>query len=252
LLAVAGLALGLAACGDEVPEATDATASSALVVACVDESAQVPDGAWVCGEDRVVECQGHDGVWVDVIHAPLAELGVDESCATMDLDVSDEGPFLPGDHAISVFDAEQKLCTSQLRVVDTTPPIAAGARLELWPPNHDLFTLAPEACALDAADACDPALVIDLLWVTSDEPADGLGDGDTEVDIVDLGCQGVQLRAERSGPEDGRVYQVGYRVRDAAGNAAEGTCRVDVPHDQGHDPVAPGPEAQRVELAGCP
>jgi hypothetical protein len=41
------------------------------------------------------------------------------------------------------------------------------------------------------------------------------------------------LRAERSGRGDGRVYAITYRALDACGNSSEGTVVVYVPHDMG-------------------
>ena len=74
--------------------------------------------------------------------------------------------------------------------------------------------------------------------MTSNEPVNGLGDGDTAPDIsgANLGTddRNVQLRAERAGGGSGRVYTFVYRVTDAAGNSTDATATVTVPHDQGH------------------
>ena len=42
----------------------------------------------------------------------------------------------------------------------------------------------------------------------------------------------MQLRSERQGPKDGRVYKLGVRVVDGSGNASEGVCTVVVDRDQ--------------------
>jgi len=121
-------------------------------------------------------------------------------------------------------------------VVDTTPPVVTLhlSPDRLWPPNHKMKTI---QAILDIQD-CDPAPTVELVSVTSNEPDNGLGDGDTANDVsgASLGTddRSVQVRAERAGPGSGRVYTFVYRVTDASGNATEATATVTVPHDQGH------------------
>lgn len=244
----------IAACADDAPSDV-AEEEQALEVACVDAGELVPVDAWICGEERVVECGSHHGATVEVIHADLAAVEVDGTCADLELAPSTMGPFALGEHEVSVVDVREDapLCASRLVVVDTAPPVVSPGYLELWPPNHKLFWLAPEDCAVHVVDACDADVKVELTWATSDEFADETGDGDTEQDVVDLGCDGVGLRAERDAHRDGRVYTVGYRATDAAGNATEGACTVVVRHDQGDmEPVQNNVEAYRVELQGCP
>jgi len=119
--------------------------------------------------------------------------------------------------------------------VDTEPPTIeiSLSRDTLWPPNHKLV----EVCAtVDVGDDCDPAPVVTLVSITSDEPDNGLGDGDTEDDIQgeDLGTDDdcFLLRSERQGGGDGRVYTITYCVTDASGNETCATAEVVVPHDQ--------------------
>ena len=80
----------------------------------------------------------------------------------------------------------------------------------------------------------DPTIV---LWtIESNEPENDLGDGNTEPDIFDADLvtedYEFQLRAERRGLEDGRVYTVTYETMDASGNKAQDVATVTVPHDQ--------------------
>ena len=120
--------------------------------------------------------------------------------------------------------------------VDTTPPVLGGTSLAcsaLWPPNHKMVTV---ATALGATDETDPAPVV-TVSVSSNEPENGLGDGDTGPDwaITDNGdgTWSVALRAERSGTGTGRVYPVAVSATDASGNTSQGTTACTVPHDQG-------------------
>ena len=121
-------------------------------------------------------------------------------------------------------------------IVDTKPPVVTlrMSPARLWPPNHKMRDV---QAILDIRD-CDPAPKVQLVSVTSNEPDNGLGDGDTSNDIsgVALGTDDrvVQVRSERSGGGSGRVYTFVYRVTDASGNATEATAAVTVPHDQGH------------------
>ena len=66
---------------------------------------------------------------------------------------------------------------------------------------------------------------------TSDEleNAPGPSDGNTLNDIVILSdCKSVQLRAERDGTLDGRVYLVTLRVSDTSGNVSRAVYKVSV------------------------
>jgi hypothetical protein len=74
--------------------------------------------------------------------------------------------------------------------------------------------------------------------VTSDEPDNSHGDGNTSNDIViGADCRSVQLRAERAGPGDGRVYTVTLRLRDSAGAFTRADFEVSVPHSQNGAPA---------------
>jgi hypothetical protein len=70
-----------------------------------------------------------------------------------------------------------------------------------------------------------------LLSITSNEPDNGLGDGDTVGDIEIRPDEGISLRAERSG--NGRVYTLTYSATDSAGNVIYSTTQVFVPKSKG-------------------
>ena len=240
------LALLIAGCGAE--EEKIAQNEAALTAVCIDEASPPPADAWLCEQSIEVECDSPDGAAVDYIYVDLDDPAL--SCEGTELTVSDEGPYLPGDYVIAVTrvegDDEQLVCESALTVVDTTPPEIEPVVVELWPPNHKMHDITPYDC-LDIRDACDADVEAWFTWASSDEPVNANGDGNTEPDIVALGCGGVSLRAERQGGGDGRVYTLGWMAADDAGNTAEGTCQVVVPHDQsGRDAIDSG-EDHRVE-----
>ncbi|MBI5206024.1 MAG: hypothetical protein HZA11_14015 [Nitrospirae bacterium] len=74
---------------------------------------------------------------------------------------------------------------------------------------------------------------VELIEVTSSEPDNGLGDGDTANDIVVNADGTISLRAERSGTGNGRVYTITYKATDLAGNVTVSSATVVVPHDRG-------------------
>ena len=67
---------------------------------------------------------------------------------------------------------------------------------------------------------------------SSADPVNGLGDGDTANDCVIVDSHSVNVRAERSGNGNGRVYTIHYTVTDDSNNASDQTCIVTVPHSQ--------------------
>ncbi|WP_257456372.1 FG-GAP-like repeat-containing protein [Archangium lipolyticum] len=143
---------------------------------------------------------------------------------------------------------------------DSVPPTpGADKGYELWAPNHK-YEYAPiklSQCAAPAKDACGNPLPLDrygrILRITSDEveDANGNGDGRTCNDMVIVNNTSMQLRAEREGTGDGRVYTVHYVVKNDAGLSTESTCRIYVPHDQsGRGAVDSG--AKFCVGTGCP
>lgn len=123
---------------------------------------------------------------------------------------------------------------SQVAVVDTTPPqlSLSVSPTTLWPPNHKLVTI---TATIVATDTCDASPAIRLVSITSNEPDNGLGDGDTLMDIqgATFGTDDrqFQLRAERSGSGKGRVYTITYQAADASGNVTVRQATVTVPHN---------------------
>ena len=120
--------------------------------------------------------------------------------------------------------------------IDKTPPSVscAAAPGVLWPANHKMV---PVQVTLGITDAASGAGGMSLTSVTSNEPDDGQGDGDTAGDIqgfVPLTPDTVGfLRAERSGRGTGRLYTFTYTGADAAGNRGSCQATVVVPHSRG-------------------
>ena len=107
------------------------------------------------------------------------------------------------------------------------PPVIAGQRTDrtsLWPPNHGMVNV---AVSYDVTDNCGaPAC---SLTVTSNEPANGAGDGNTSQDWQIVDAHHLLLRAERSGNGSGRIYTIVITCSDSAGGSSAKTLTVVVP-----------------------
>ncbi|MEK6322055.1 MAG: lamin tail domain-containing protein [Acidobacteriota bacterium] len=115
----------------------------------------------------------------------------------------------------------------RLTLADTIAPVITGASANpsvLSPPNHKLV---PVTINYTATDNCGP--VTCTLSVTSNEPVNGVDDGNTSPDWIVLDAHNVNLRAERSGSGSGRVYTITITCTDGAGNSSSQTVTVTVP-----------------------
>jgi hypothetical protein len=131
----------------------------------------------------------------------------------------------------------QDVDEATVSVVDRTPPDfdASLHPAVLWPPNHRMVELEVQAIATDLCGS--PSFVLESVTSSEADDAVGMGDGSTVGDIqgTDLGSDDLsfELRAERDGRGDGRVYTVIYEATDASGNTATQLFEVVVPHDLG-------------------
>ena len=118
-----------------------------------------------------------------------------------------------------------------IEAVDTTPPEinVTVAPDMMWPPNHKYVDV---ETVVTVHDAVDPSPTLTLVSVTSNEPDNGKGDGNTTNDIAILGNNMFRFRAERSGTGQGRTYTITYRATDASGNSAEASVTIMVPHNK--------------------
>jgi MYXO-CTERM domain-containing protein len=80
-------------------------------------------------------------------------------------------------------------------------------------------------------DACDPDVTVTFLSGSSDQADNGLGDGNTDNDLV-VKPDSICARAERDGRVlFGRTYAIKATATDTAGNQGELTFDITVPHD---------------------
>jgi hypothetical protein len=149
--------------------------------------------------------------------------------------------------------------TRTVNVVDTSGPtitINPNQQMSLWPANHKYQTVTVNDFVLSASDACDSTVnrsKVYIVKITSDEIENGNGDGNTSDDIVIApGCKSAQLRAEREGGGDGRVYTITFKVVDAAGNFVTATATVTVPKSQGGNGGAVNSGVHYTVNSSCP
>jgi hypothetical protein len=150
---------------------------------------------------------------------------------------SPPGPYSLGKTSVSLTVSDShgasSSCTANVTVVDILPPTitkVSATPSMLWPPNHKMV---PVRVIITASDNCSGTPKCGIVSVASNEPVNGLGDGDTTPDWQFFSNSLiVNLRAERSGQGSGRIYTVGVQCRDASGNKSLSTVQVRVPHDQ--------------------
>jgi hypothetical protein len=120
-------------------------------------------------------------------------------------------------------------CQSTITIRDTTPsPVTAAVGLgQLWSPNHDLIDVGFTATAPDSCAGPLPVAV----KVFSDESQSQKG-GDATFSPDSIGGVGtLQLRSERSGKGNGRVYLIVAQATDPSHNTGTACTTVVVPHD---------------------
>ena len=124
------------------------------------------------------------------------------------------------------------VATFNVTVRDTAAPKIAAvtpSQAQLWAPNHQRVALSVKLTVSDVGDA---APMCSVSGISSNEPVDGTGDGDTGPDWTIAGGLNFSLRAERSGNGSGRIYTVDVRCTDASGNSTAATATVTVPKSQ--------------------
>jgi hypothetical protein len=119
------------------------------------------------------------------------------------------------------------------------PPDCSEARAEpdrIWPPNEQ-FVAVP---VLGVTDPDGDEVSIRIDGVAQDEPLSVVNDP-MSADAWGVGSEQAQVRAERSGRGDGRVYHVHFTASDGLGGACTGAVTICVPHSRKRGCVDQGP-----------
>jgi hypothetical protein len=117
-----------------------------------------------------------------------------------------------------------------LTTVDPNPPVISAVTADpssLWPKNHKMRDV---TINYSATDGCG-GVICQITNITSNQPIDGTGDGDTSPDWEFVDDHHVRLRAESAGGSEGRIYTITVTCTDAAGNVATKTVEVHVGHN---------------------
>lgn len=126
-------------------------------------------------------------------------------------------------------------CSFNINVVDDEQAVVQTApKAKLWPPDYTYQTFTVGQMIASLNDNCG---VLDLGQITiisahSDEAEDAPGsqDGYTLNDIViALDCRSVQVRRERIGGGNGRVYTITLAAQDVGGNFVYADYKIQVP-----------------------
>ena len=114
---------------------------------------------------------------------------------------------------------------------DSLPPVIAAVTAtpnSLLQANHQMV---PINIGVSASDNSGQAVTCRVVSIASNEPVQGLGDGDTAPDWLMTGNLTLSLRAERSGKGTGRVYTMTVECSDASGNRSTKSVTVTVPRN---------------------
>ena len=115
-------------------------------------------------------------------------------------------------------DGDTCVLSNQDPVCDATSSVTT-----LWSPNHKMVSIS----LVGGSDPDGDSLTTTVTGVTQDEPTNGLGDGDKSPDAT---LSPLQVRSERSGTGDGRVYVISYTLDDGNGGSCDGSVTIGVPH----------------------
>jgi CSLREA domain-containing protein len=114
-------------------------------------------------------------------------------------------------------------------------PVCTNAAADpntLWPPNHKLAAI--QITGVTDPDGDTVTNIANTIF--QDEPVDAPGDSDGNT-APDASLSPLQVRAEREGLGNGRVYHINFTASDGHGGSCQATVTVCVPHDQGQGRV---------------
>jgi len=181
------------------------------------------------------------GLTVTVMSAPtgITVSNIVNTNGTITADVAADCSAALGMNAVVLQVSDGQLSATGNLTVNVTasnPPVITLQPAAILQPNvnHSYHTFAITQMVQSATDDCGGNVINNIVIekATSDETehGPGIGTDNTLKDIVIASdCKSVQLRAERDGTSDGRVYLVTLRVSDSSGNVVRAVYTVSVP-----------------------
>ena len=155
---------------------------------------------------RMLHFEEGDGTWADITAA------VDTETKTITGTTTTLSPF-------AVFESLNQ------------PPDCSEAKpsiAEIWPPNHKMVDIE----ILGVTDPDDDPVTVTITGITQDEPVEAQEKGDLDPHGAGVNIATAQVRAERLGSGNGRVYEISFTASDGRGGESEGSVTVCVPHDR--------------------
>ena len=120
---------------------------------------------------------------------------------------------------------------SQVIIInDNVPPQISGlsvSQSSLWPANHTMRDITVNYTVTDNCIS-NPAFSISI---SSNEPVNGVADGDTDPDWEIMDNHHIRLRAERASNGNGRIYTITITASDGCNDAVTASTQVMVVHN---------------------
>ena len=124
-------------------------------------------------------------------------------------------------------------------IILNQPPDCSAAYADpdlLWPPDHKFENI----YIIGVTDPEGDAITLNIDSIFQDEPVDAKGSGHTAPDGQGVGTTTAQVRAERVGGGDGRVYHIAFTADDGNGGTCNSEVTVGVRPNQESTPVDGG------------
>lgn len=190
-----------------------------------------------CPADLTVECDGAGNM--AQLNTWLAEAMATDNCEVTSFTndfvaLSDEcGATGSATVTWTAMDAagNEDSCFATFTIEDTTQPeVTTTTGVDtLWPPDHSLLDV---GLSVLESDVCDPMPVVTVAVFADEDDEEPTGDGNHAPDATMIAPDTLQLRAERKGDADGRVYLILVTVEDECGNVGHTCNTVTVAHDK--------------------
>lgn len=126
--------------------------------------------------------------------------------------------------------ASAATCAFNVVVTDVQPPVISGLAATPNVIDSNNHKMVDVTVSYTSSDNSGNASVCSIT-VTSSNPVNGTGDGNTDADWEVVDANHVRLRAERAGNGTDRTYTITVTCVDAAGNSTSASTTVVVPHD---------------------